>query len=174
MPLIQPGIDQFIEPGENQARDEAYFVKRLGGFGDVIMALGALNAIRQARPEAHIYFLTEAKFAPLAQLCPFLTKVYSEPNDFMIALQEWSSNRKKVILCDWTYALFGINRDHQIDAFLKSSGFHAASRHKEAILRFEPATESNLIQKVDKLLARATGRRILLHPSRGDTNRTWP
>jgi len=174
MALIQPRIDQLLERAPDLAQQETFFVKRLGGFGDVIMALGAMNALRKARPNALIHFLTEDRFAPLARLCPFLDKVYTDAKDFMLAVQEFSNNRGKVILCDWTYALFGINREHQIDAFLKSSGFYAPSADKEAILRFEPEAATALRSKVATLLGNAPGRKILLHPSRGDSNRTWP
>ena len=170
----QPQLDPFLDQETSDQCREAYFIKRLGGFGDVVMALGAINAIRKARRGAEVHFLTETRYAPLARLCPHVHVVHSDAKDFMIAMQDRTTSGWKVVICEWQYAFSGINKDHQIDAFLKGAGFYAASKDKEAILHFEPKAEEALAQKVRKLLPSRGGRRILLHPSRGDANRTWP
>lgn len=174
MQLIQPQLDHLLDRDMGEQHQEAYFIKRLGGFGDVIMALGAINAIRKSRPNAEIHFLTESRYAPFAKLCPHVSVVHSDPKDYMTTMQDRTTGGWKVVLCEWQYAFSGINKDHQIDAFLKGSGFYAASKDKEAVLRFDTKAEEALVTKVRRLLPTTSGRRILLHPSRGDANRTWP
>lgn len=51
-------------------------VIKLGAFGDVVLALGPMAAIRRHHPGAHITALTGAAFAPLLAGCPYVDEVW--------------------------------------------------------------------------------------------------
>lgn len=68
-------------------------VVKLGAFGDLVLADGALHDIRLQHPDAHITALTRRAYAPLLQRCPWVDAVLADDNaprwrlDRMLALR---------------------------------------------------------------------------------------
>lgn len=54
---------------------ESILVIRLARLGDIVLALPALARLKSAFPRAHLTFLTDQRFAPLAALCPVIDEV---------------------------------------------------------------------------------------------------
>jgi ADP-heptose:LPS heptosyltransferase len=69
-------------------------VVKLGAFGDIVLADGALRDIREHHRDAHITLLTRKGFAPLLQRCPWVDTVVVDDNaprwriDRMLALRQ--------------------------------------------------------------------------------------
>ena len=48
---------------------------RLARFGDIVLLLPALRALKARLPSSHLTFLTDARWAPLAEMCPAIDEV---------------------------------------------------------------------------------------------------
>ncbi len=78
--------------GSTQAPATRILVVKLGAFGDIVLADGALRDIREHHRDAHITLLTRKGFAPLLQRCPWVDTVQVDDNaprwriDRMLAL----------------------------------------------------------------------------------------
>ena len=48
---------------------------RLARFGDIVLLLPALRALKARQPSSHLTFLTDARWAPLAEMCPAIDEV---------------------------------------------------------------------------------------------------
>lgn len=68
-------------------------VVKLGAFGDLVLAEGALHDIRLQHPDAHVSVLTRRAYAPLLRRCPWVDAVIADDNaprwrlDRMLALR---------------------------------------------------------------------------------------
>lgn len=58
---------------------ERILVMRLGALGDVVVALGPLEAIRQAHPDAHLTVLTRPPYRPLFEASGMADEVMTDP-----------------------------------------------------------------------------------------------
>ncbi len=159
---------------EDAARPKAFFVQRLGGLGDVIMALSAIHALRVQHPDCKIYLLTESRYADLARHSPHVDGVISSYLKWNVLLHEHSMKKFLVRLVDLNPVNYGINRDHQVNAYLLEMGIHAPSADKRAVVTLPENIRRRSEAKLKSLLASAQSCRILLHPGQGDKNRTWP
>jgi len=71
---------------------ERVLVLKLGAFGDLVLADGALQDIRVHHPRAHITLLTRAPYAALMRDCPWVDAVAIDdnlPRWRMLAMLEW-------------------------------------------------------------------------------------
>ncbi|MDI1252571.1 glycosyltransferase family 9 protein [Thermomonas sp.] len=80
--------------GSSRNQAERVLVVKLGAFGDIVLADGALRDIREHHCDAHITLLTRKGFAPLLQRCPWVDTVVVDDNaprwriDHMLALRQ--------------------------------------------------------------------------------------
>ena len=169
-------LQQFLNGQEPEApaRPMAFFVQRLGGLGDVVMALGALHALRAQHPDARIHLLTESRYADLASCSPHVDVVTSSPLNWNVLVHECATRKYQVRLVDLNAVEFGINRDHQVNAYLLAMGVHAPSADKSPVVALPEPARRRSEAKLKPLLASARPGRVLLHPGQGDRNRTWP
>jgi ADP-heptose:LPS heptosyltransferase len=139
--------------------------------GDVIMALAASNAIARLS-NVRIVFQTTPQYREIVSACPFIAEVASSPVEFAVLDARFSAGGtlRDVNLDS---AQFGWARVHEVDAFLRFKlGIHAPAELKD--LRIEPSDAAQR-RVADRLNELDPGRmRVLLHPSDGDPNRTWP
>lgn len=154
-------------PGRSLETLDALVVRRLGGLGDVIMALSALSAVHRSAG-VPVYLETSADFADLAAACPQVAGVFTE-HEAMLAFFQ-GSGMKEVRFIDWSPALYGISRLHQVDAFLGSLGVTLPDGGKAVEIAAElPPNIARLIDDLPKGC-----RKVVLHPGMTDPNRTWP
>jgi len=48
---------------------------RLARFGDIVLLLPAITSLKARLPESHLTFLTDARWAPLAAMCPAIDEI---------------------------------------------------------------------------------------------------
>lgn len=125
-------------------------ITRWGGLGDVCMALCAAHALHKAGLRVTVN--TDRKYHELVSACPHVAGVTASPD-------------RGVDLSDcW----FGIARCHQVDAYLSRCGLTDVAPADKSLDLKIPA-------HVTEMVARSyPANGILIHPSRGDANRTWP
>lgn len=174
MPIGIDVIRALLGSSSQEERPKAIFVERLGGLGDVIMALGAVHGLRAKYPEARIYLHTEPRYAELAERCPFLDGVFTSASLLRGSMHEHLGKKFDVKRFELGIYSFGINHDHQINAFLLAMDIYASSKHKEARVELRSDEEQKAHEKIQSLLGDRSGKRIVFHPARGDKNRTWP
>ena len=79
-------------PGQARQREHVLVVK-LGAFGDIVLADGAMRDIREHHRDAHITLLTRTGYAPLLRRCPWADTILADDNaprwrlDRMLALR---------------------------------------------------------------------------------------
>lgn len=164
-------LKKLLTPGEYRDRPRAFYFQRIGGLGDVVMALAAVTAVRARHPGARLCLLTDPRYGALAEACPALDQVFTDPRSFEVSIQESNLRDYQVRRCDLGTINFGINRDHEVDAFLEFLDIHADSGDKDARVALAGA-EALRTRLAPRL--KGPGRRIALHPGVGDANRTWP
>ena len=154
-------------PGRSLNALDALVVRRAGGLGDVVMALSALSALKRS-VRVPVYLETSPEFAELASACPQVTGVFTDHEATLSFFRD--SGMKDVRFIDWTPALHGVSRLHQVDSFLSSLGVTLADAEKGVEFRAE--LPPGVARRVDALPAEA--RKVVLHPGVTDPNRTWP
>ena len=157
-------------PGRSLAQCDALVLVRLGGLGDVLMALSACKAVKSvvARP---IYLVTVAAYRPFAELCPHVDGVFTDEIALADHLRAMGQTAPRTL--DLSPVRFGLSRLHEVDAFLQALSLVPPDDAKGLDIDLsgvpiDPAVPS-------RLGALPPGRRrIVLHPGISDPNRTWP
>lgn len=72
-------------------------VVKLGAFGDMVFADGALRDIREHHPGAHITLLTRRSFAGLLRRCPWVDKVLEDNNAPRWRLDRMAALRRSLV-----------------------------------------------------------------------------
>ena len=126
-------------------------IQRLGGLGDVCMALCAAHAAKAAGCE--VYFVTAPEYQELADACPHVDLVLDHGED---PIGEFF---------DLGPAFHGLAQEHQVVSFCRAMGIKDPSPF-DLSLDLRPTT-----MKYRMTRAPAT---VLLHPGTGDWNRTVP
>ena len=144
---------------------------RMGGLGDVAMALCAARAVH-ATTGARIAIVTEPDKRALAAACPSVAHVLCSPAE----LGEFRRGEGEGIQIHQLGApQFGLAPEHQVDAYLRALGIVAPPALKALELNIDAAATHECDALVAGLRPRTEGKlRILLHPARSDPNRTWP
>jgi ADP-heptose:LPS heptosyltransferase len=152
---------------ENLRTADAICVARLGGLGDVLMAMGAAKALKtlSGRP---IILETAAPFAGLARSCPHIDHVVAN-------VAEVADRYPNIRHANLNPVSFGISPKHQIDAYLEAFGVSADARIKDIELAPDPPAEAQVESRLASWPTKPHERfRILLHAGQGDANRSWP
>jgi ADP-heptose:LPS heptosyltransferase len=144
---------------------------RMGGLGDVAMALCAARAIR-ATTGARVALVTEPDKREFAAACPSIDRVLCSPAE----LADFRRTEGEAIDIHQLGApQFGFAPEHQIDAYLRALGVVAPPDLKELELDIGGGPVRECEELVAALPPRPAGKlRILLHPASSDPNRTWP
>ena len=159
-----------FSPGRSLKVLDALVVKRLGGMGDVLMAMSAISAVRKA-VNIPVYLETSREFADLASACPAIERVFTDAEAMVKFFK--TSGMKEVKYIDWSPGQYGLARLHEVDAFLMSLGVTLADPHKGVDLEISRGPAKSQVGR--HLAARPDGRKtIVLHPGVTDPNRTWP
>ena len=128
---------------------------RWGGLGDVCMALAAAKALVWAGHEVSL--VTAPEYHNLARACPHLSGVYSQ----------WPGSSEDKI--DLGGCRFGTSHLHQVDAYLEACGVSEARRGVKTLDLYIQDQVSAAVEQ-----AFPGDGWVVLHPSVGDPNRTWP
>jgi ADP-heptose:LPS heptosyltransferase len=157
--------------GRSLQRYGAICLERHGGMGDVLMTLAAANALKQLSGKP-VYLMTSDAMRPLAEASPVLAGVFTDANA-CLGLDEQYRDLGGVLRADFSPALFGLSRLHQVDAFLEHFGQMAPASAKEIVLHdLKPEAHAKF---AESLPPPALGRkRVLVHAATGDANRVWP
>jgi hypothetical protein len=119
-----------------------------------------------------VYLMTADAMRPLAEASPVLAGVFTDAN-LAAGLDEQYRDRGGVLRADFSPAMFGLSRLHQVDAFLEHFGQMAPASAKEIVLR-DPNADTHA-RFAEALPLPAPGRkRVLVHAATGDANRVWP
>ncbi|HCZ33339.1 MAG TPA: hypothetical protein DHV93_07715 [Holophagaceae bacterium] len=162
-----------VPPSPEGSDQTVYAIERLGGLGDVIMALSAVAALRALDAHAIILFHTEPRYAELVTHSPHVDRVFTSGTEFNVAIQEYTRKNHFVSQHRLNGIAYGINKLHQVDAFLEALGLHAFPEHKSAVVAWPSKVMAQSRTKIQAALAGRPGRRIILHPANGDRNRKW-
>ena len=147
----------------------AIYLWREGGMGDVLMSFPLTRALKEKYPNRHIVYITSEANVPLVQANPYVDKAI--PSRHISHLLN-----EKVAIHNLNPAKFGTAPRHQVDMFLDEFHLTVPAEKKEIVIHVP--TEAD--QKVQALLHREIPHeqlnrpRILIHPAKGDANRTWP
>jgi ADP-heptose:LPS heptosyltransferase len=144
---------------------------RMGGLGDVAMALCAARAVR-ATTGARVAIVTEPDKRDFATACPSIARVLCSPAE----LAEFRRSAGDAIDIHQLGApQFGFAPEHQVDAYLRALGVVAPPELKALELNIDAAAARECEALVAALPLRPEGKlRILVHPASSDPNRTWP
>ena len=151
-----------------QPPDVTHVLARTGGMGDVLMALCGARAVKE-QLGARVVVATVAQYEDLVRACPH-ADLYVEAGD-----QGWVEREQartgELMVWDLNPGRFGTAPRHQVDAYLEELGVRASAEEKELSLVVPVEAEV----RVREVLGPSGGqKRVLLHPSMGDGNRTWP
>lgn len=80
-----------------QAEPQRLLVIKHGALGDFVQALGPMQAIREAHPQAHITLLTTAPYAELGRRSGFFDDVWVDTRPRWFSLGQWLALRRKLI-----------------------------------------------------------------------------
>ncbi len=69
---------------------------KLGALGDFVQALGPMQAIRAAHPDAHIALLTAPSFVELADQCPWFDEVIADSRPPFRKIGSWYALRRRL------------------------------------------------------------------------------
>ena len=145
---------------------------RAGGMGDVLMVLAAAKALKVLFG-CPVLVGTSAKYRRLAEACPHVDAVFSNNESFQAAIAHYPAGPLRAAHLD--AASFGIAKSHQIDAYLDAFGVQAPPNLKQIELRSDPLAETQVENLLGTWPSCTSARaRILIHPGKGDPNRTWP
>jgi ADP-heptose:LPS heptosyltransferase len=150
----------------------AFCLIRSGGLGDVIMALAAAKALKQAHA-APVFLGTHPQYWPLARACPHVDEVFSNNSEFQAIVARYPGVTVSAAQLD--RAAFGMAGVHQVDAYLQAFALQAPALHKAFETRVDATAAERAARWLQAQPAPAAGAaRILLHAGSGDPNRTWP
>lgn len=166
---IQMTAQKPFRPGRLLRDKQALIVRRLGGLGDVLMALSAFRAVKSVS-NVPIYFETKAEYADFARLCPHVDAVFSTVAEMPARLQGLPPDSIKVV--DWSGVRYGLSHRHEVDAFLQSLGLFLGDEAKGLDIALPPSPRFAAIDA--RLDALGSAPRIVVHPGVTDPNRTWP
>ncbi len=145
-----------------------FYIQRNEGLGDVLMALPSARALKHSHPESKVCFITEKRYAKVVEANPYVDRV-------IVAGQGDRNELTSGKFWDLNPARFGIGETHEVDAFLKEIEVEIPDSMKEIALKIPRKTHRRVEQLLQKTDIRKRGRKIvLIHPARGDMNRTWP
>lgn len=161
-----------MPPSKAQPPQKTYFLHRLAGLGDVLMALPACKALKRLSGKP-VVFITSDGCRDLVQACPHVDRVVTTTEELRKISVEHVRDFQEGRFWNLQQTGFGTAGCHQVDAIWKFIGIQGGNDLKDIELRVPPPCQ----EKVDHLLdgRRNDGRRlVLLHPATGDPNRTWP
>lgn len=156
-------------PGRSLREKQALVVRRLGGLGDVLMALSAFRAIKSVS-SIRIYLETKPEYADFARLCPHVDAVISSVSEIPACLISTAADNIKTV--DWSGVRFGLSQRHEVDAFLQSLGLFLPDNTKGLDIVLPPSMRFTAVDACLDALGNMP--RIVLHPGVTDPNRTWP
>ncbi len=150
----------------------AYCLERYHGLGDVLMVSAAAKAVKELTGKP-VFILTAERFKTLLAACPTIDGVLTDAASFA-AVEPAFRQMGGIMRVPLVKAKFGMWRGHQIDAYLGELNLTAAPAQKEIVLDAKAGRA-----EADRFLAQVPPpkdgkRRILVHPAKGDPNRTWP
>ncbi len=140
--------------------------------GDVLMVLGAAKAVKATYNEP-LYISTAPAFRSLVEACPYVDGAITYLEELRALEAKYGTKLKSF---NAGPAAYGLSSIHQIDAYLNALCIHVPAELKEIEIKVSAADEA----EVEKLIATfpplssPSAKRILIHPSNGDVNRTWP
>ncbi|NOX38923.1 MAG: tetratricopeptide repeat protein [Calditrichaeota bacterium] len=159
---------------EALVKNDQIFLCRLAGLGDVLMAFPLARALKKQYPHLEVNFVTAYAYKHLVDANPDIDRfippeVYGE----YLVFEPFS--------VDLNQGRYGYATKHQVDAFLEGLNLQLSNEEKHIELKVSAAAERTVEQKFQDIMsayrrngARSWNRVILLHPARGDVNRTWP
>jgi ADP-heptose:LPS heptosyltransferase len=149
----------------------ARILLRTAGLGDVVMALAAAKALKALTGD-QILLATSKRYVDLAKACPHV--------DYIITLEHMTPEEHTAVrlakrlgrLYELNSVSYGLAREHQVDAYLWAAGLEAPPELKDVDLKLPQP----LVDRVEVKCREAGVREgsIVLHPAKGDPNRTWP
>lgn len=80
-----------------QAEPQRLLVIKHGALGDFVQALGPMQAIREAHPQAHITLLTTAPYAELGRRSGYFDDVWVDTRPRWFSFGQWLALRRKLI-----------------------------------------------------------------------------
>ncbi len=95
---------------------ERILIIKHGAFGDFIQATGALQAIRQHHPQAHITLLTTKPYIAMAQQMPFVDMVWQDERPRLTSLRQWQDLRQRIIAGSFTH-VYDLQNTHRTAAY---------------------------------------------------------
>ena len=140
--------------------------RRLGGMGDVLMAVAALSAVKRAAG-VRVFLETSAEYAGIAAQCPLIDGVFTSEKEVLAHVSAAPAGSARCVDC--SPAFHGIPPLHQVDSYLMTLGMRLQAEAK--VLELEPLADAGLEALA---LPPPGGARILVHAGITDPNRTWP
>ena len=160
---------QLAELRANQTKREALYLWREGGIGDILMSFPLVRALKEKHPEKEIVYVTAEKNIPLVQASPYVDRVIS-------SRQLPQLEKDGIPVRNLNLAKFGISSAHQVDMFLQEFNLTVPGEKKNISLDVPPEAEQKVQGLLQNRLTEEQRKRplVLIHPARGDANRTWP
>jgi ADP-heptose:LPS heptosyltransferase len=95
LPYLQNGIQVSCATSRSPLKMANILVIKLGAFGDVLQAEGALRDIRENHPADHITILTRRPFRSILERCPWVNEVLVDENAPRWRLdRQWALGRR--------------------------------------------------------------------------------
>ena len=141
------------------------YISRLGGIGDVMMFLPTLDALINKFPKKNIKLITNVSL-DLFRYTYLKKYIVNEDSLYDDFIKHKINNKKYVDIIDINSASFGLSSLHQVDSYLDYFGLYNSSfRNIKTIKNLFKIPKSSFINSSMK--------KIVLHCSAGDINRTW-
>ena len=159
---------------ETLVKNNQVFLYRMAGLGDVLMAFPLARALKKKYPHLEVNFVTAYAYKHLVDANPYIDRFVPPEiyGDYLVF---------EPFAIDLNHGRYGYATQHQIDAFLEGLDLQLSDAEKAIELQVPSAAErvveetfQNILQAYRRNGARSWNRVVLLHPARGDVNRTWP
>ena len=166
-PYLSPYWHVMIKPNQ-------LFLIRRAGLGDIVMTFPLIRAIKKANPQIKVNFVTENQYKHLVDSNPDIDCFLPYPIfEKYLIFEKNAYNLEE--------AKFGIAETHQVDAYLNHFKLTLPAEEKSYQLIIPSAIEeriSEILSEIQNQYRRSGARQwqkmVLLHPAKGDPNRTWP
>ncbi|GAB4332177.1 MAG: hypothetical protein Kow0037_09480 [Calditrichia bacterium] len=151
---------------------KATYLIREGGLGDVLMTIPVARALKQKEANAKVYLVTQKWMEPLLMQSGHFDGVIDNKT-FQLSFR--GGKRIK----DLNAARFGNSGKHQLDAYLQELGLEPEEHDRSINIKISPQQLAITKEKLSMALQKAGVEEnkktlVVLHPAKGDPNRTWP
>jgi ADP-heptose:LPS heptosyltransferase len=162
-----------FRPGIALRSHDVLVVSRMGGLGDVLMAIQALAFAKSLAPDLHVTFVTRPAYRELISFLGIVNDCFSTIEEALQNVFKMGFQRDKIIYRDWNGVKFGVSRFHEVESFLTDLGLSVDQEEvAEVLFSMRQRVRKDIFSATNIGFEKVSSSHILIHPGQTDPNRT--